>query len=76
MCNFKIRTLIKQLFTKYQFLTKLPQISYIHKIIIFKYNWTFLDQMLLPYKLYGKDMWGILFFIFASCEPLSRPSGF
>ena len=23
--------LIKQLFTKYQFLTKLPQISYIHK---------------------------------------------
>ena len=24
--NFKIRTLIKQLLTKYQFLTKLPQI--------------------------------------------------
>ena len=31
--NFKIRTWIKQLFTnlKYQFLTKLPQISHFHK---------------------------------------------
>ena len=29
--TIKIRTLIKQLFTKYQFSTKLPQISHIHK---------------------------------------------
>ena len=29
--NLKIRTLIKQLFTKYKFLTKLPQISHIYK---------------------------------------------
>ena len=29
--NFEIRTLIKQLLTKYQILTKLPQISNIHK---------------------------------------------
>ena len=28
--NFRIRTLIKQLFTKYQILTKLPQISHFH----------------------------------------------
>ena len=34
--NFQIRTLIKQLFTKYQFLKKLPQISHIHKNGIFK----------------------------------------
>ena len=29
--NFQIRTLIKQLFRKYQILKKLPQISHIHK---------------------------------------------
>ena len=68
--NFQIQTLIKQLFTKYQFLTKLPKISYIHKIIIFKYNWYFLDQLLLSYILHGSDMWGMYFFISASCEPL------
>ena len=28
--DFKIRTLIKQLLTKYQIFTKLPQISHIH----------------------------------------------
>ena len=30
----------------------------------------FLDQLLPPYKYYGSGMSGILFFIFASCEPL------
>ena len=29
--NFQIQTLMKQLFTKYQFLQKLPQILHIHK---------------------------------------------
>ena len=29
--NFQIQILIKQLFTKYQILTKLPQISHIQK---------------------------------------------
>ena len=37
---------------------------------MFKYNWDFLDQLLLPYKFHGSDMWEILFSIFASCEPL------
>ena len=32
--DFQIRILIKQLFTKYQIFTKLPQISQIHKIFI------------------------------------------
>ena len=64
---FYIQTFIKQLFTKYQCLTKLPQISHIHKNnIYFKYNWNFLDQLLLPYKFHGSDMWGMYFFIFAS----------
>ena len=71
--NFKIRTLIKQLLTKYEFLTKLPQISYIHKNHnFFKYNnWNFLDQPFHPYKFHGSDMRGMYFFVFASCEPLS-----
>ena len=51
---------------------KLPQISHIHKNHNFlKYNWNFLDQQLLPYKFHGSGMWGMYFFIFASCEPLS-----
>ena len=32
----------------------------------------FLDQLIHPYKFNGRDMSGILFFIFASCEPLSQ----
>ena len=56
---------VKQLFTKYHFLTELPQISHIHKN-----NWNFLNQPLLPYNLHGSDMWVMYFFIFASCEPL------
>ena len=35
----------------------------------------FLDQGCFdPHKFYGRDMSGILFFIFASCEPLTDPS--
>ena len=66
--NFKIRTLIKQLLTRYQFLTKLPQISHIHKNHnFFKYNWNFLDQPFHPYKFHGSDMRGMYFFIFVGC---------
>ena len=62
---------IKQLFTKYKFLIKLPQISHIDKNHnFFKYNWKFWDQLLLPYIFHGSDIWGMYFFIFASCEPL------
>ena len=31
-----------------------------------------MDQLLLPYKFYGRDMYGICFIIFASCEPLTE----
>ena len=60
---------------KYQIFTKLPQIPHNHInrnfLSIFA---TFLDQLLHPYKFHGRDMSGILFFIFASCEPLSGPN--
>ena len=48
-----------------------PKFHIFTKIVIFQVY--FLDQMLLPYMytFYGIDMSGILFFIFASCEPLS-----
>ena len=39
------------------------------KIVIFKYICNFLDQLLLPYKLYGRTCQEYSF-IFASCEPL------
>ena len=75
MCKriFKIRALIKQLLTKYQIFTILPQISHFHKYRNFSSIFaTFLDQLLHPYKFYGSDMSGILFFIFASCHPLTK----
>ena len=44
--------------------------TYSQKSHFFKCNWIFLDQLLLPNKFHGRDTWGILFSIFASCEPL------
>ena len=41
------------------------------QIVIFKYNWDILNQVLLPFKFYGSDMRGMYFFIFISCEPLT-----
>ena len=35
----------------------------------------FLDQLLHPYKFYGRDMSGILSFTFASCELLKVTEG-
>ena len=54
--------------------TILPQISEFHKTRNFSsiIICNFLDQLLHPYKFNGRDMAEILFFIFASCEPLSR----
>ena len=51
MCKkiFRFELLLGQLLTKYQCFTKLPQISHTHKkLLSLKYNWTFLDQLLLP----------------------------
>ena len=45
---------------------KLPKNSHrpIHKNgNIFKYNYNFVDQLLLPYKLYGREMMGTTFLI-------------
>ena len=47
---------MKQLLTKYQIFTKLPPISHFHKFLKFKFHWEKIDQLLLPYKFYGKDM--------------------
>ena len=77
MCKriFKIQALIKQLLTKYQIFTILPQISHFHKYRKFSsYFCNFLDQLLHPYKFHDRDMSGILFFIFASCHPLNYSS--
>ena len=39
-------------------------------MVIFQVYLQLLDRLLHPYKFHGRDMSGILFFIFASCEPL------
>ena len=49
-----------------------PKFHIFTNIVIFKYICNFLDQLLHPYKFYGRDMSGILFFIFASCHPLNN----
>ena len=45
------------------------------KKYFFKYNWTFLDRLLLPYKFHGNSMTGILVFNFARSEPLNSEIG-
>ena len=47
-----------------------PNFTFLYKLYFFKYICHFLDQMLHPYEFYGRDMSGILLFIFASCELL------
>ena len=47
-----------------------PKFHIFTKNVIFQDIWNVLDQLLHPYKFYGRDMSGILFSIFASCEPL------
>ena len=47
-----------------------PKFHIFIKIIIFKYICNFSGQLLHPYKFHDRDMSEILFFIFASCEPL------
>ena len=48
-----------------------PKFHIFTNIIIFKYICNFLDPLLHPYKFYGRDVSGILFSIFASCQPLT-----
>ena len=49
-----------------------PKFHIFTKFVIFKYICNFLDHVLHPQKFHGRDMSGILFFIFASCEPLIK----
>ena len=47
-----------------------PNSTYSHESEFLKYICNFLDQLLLPNKFHGRDLSEILFFIFATCEPL------
>ena len=71
--KFLIRASIKQLLTKYQIFMILPQISHFHKYRNFSSLFaTFKTNCFIPINFYGRDMSGILFFIFARCEPLKH----
>ena len=53
-----------------KFLRHCPKFHFFTQIVIFLVYLQLLDQLLHPYKFYRRDMSGILFFIFANCEPL------
>ena len=50
-----------------------PKFNILTNIVIFQvYLQLFRSTASSPYKFYGRDMSGILFFIFGSCEPLNN----
>ena len=73
MCKriFKFELQFSSYWQNIKFSQNYPKLHIFTEIVIFlKYICNFLDQLLHPYNSYGRDMSGILFFIFASCEPL------
>ena len=72
MCKriFKFELQLRSYWQNIKFSWYCPKFPIFTNIVIFQvYN--FWDQLLHPYKFYGRDMSWILFFIFASCHPLS-----
>ena len=74
MCKriFKFELQLSSYWQNIKFSQYCPKFHIFTKIIIFHIMCNFLDQLLHPYKFHGRDMSGILFFIFASCEPLTQ----
>ena len=74
MCNriFEFELQLSSYWQNIKFSRYCPKFHIFTKIIIFQVFFQLLDQLLHPYKFYGRGMSGILFFIFASCEPLIR----
>ena len=72
MCKriFRFELQLSSYWQNIKFSRNCPKFHVFTKNVIFKHNCTFIDQLLHPYKFYGRDMSGILFFIFASCEQL------
>ena len=69
--NFQIRASIKQLLTKYQIFTKLPQIPYIHINRNFSSIFaTFKANCFTPINFMAGKFQEYSFSFFASCEPL------
>ena len=63
---------MKQLLTKYQIFTKLPQVSHIHK----NRDFESIGQLLLSYNFFWQGhVKNLLFYFFSSCEPLSVSTG-
>ena len=74
MCKriFKFELQLSSYWQSIKFSRYCPKFYIFTNIVIFQVYCNFLDQLLHPYKFYGRDMSGkLFFFIFASCEPLS-----
>ena len=69
MCrrSFRFELQLNRYWQNINFSQNWPKFHIYTKVVIFQVYLHFLGQLLHPY---GRDMSGILFFIFASCEPL------
>ena len=67
---FKFELQLSSYWQNINFSRYCPKFHIFTNIVIFICN--FLDELLHPHKFYGRDMSGILFFIFASCELLKN----
>ena len=74
MCKriFKFELQLSSYWQNIKFSRHCPKIHIFPKIVILQVYLQLLDQLLHTYKFYGRDMPGILFFIFANCEPLNQ----
>ena len=77
MCKriFKFELQLSSYSQNIKFSRYCPKFHIFTNIVIFKYICNFLDQLFDPYKFHGRNMSGILFFIFASCHPLNSKNG-
>ena len=71
MCKriFKFELQLSSYWQNIKFSRYCPKFHILTNIVIFQVYLQLFRQLLHPYKFYGRDMSGILFFIFASCEP-------
>ena len=68
---FRFELQSRSYWQKIQFSRYCPKFPIFTNFVIFQVYLQLLRQLLHPYKFYGRDMSGILFFIFASCHRLT-----
>ena len=70
--TFEFKLQLRSYWQNIKFSRYCPKFPIFTNFVIFQVYLQLLRQLLHPYKFYGRDMSGILFFIFASCHPLKK----